>query len=251
LQPFTANLGILRNRYQVPADVLKSQNEPANYRRAQEKAHVEGMSQGVALALVAGNDAAAPEKIDGLQNTAPWNTLTANYVYNVGGASNLRSAWLMNPGMANVHLVHPKFDANAGISRVDKGEVFVAASGTDANASGNRWDVVTEFEWTFGIVVQDQRAVKRICNIDSNLSAMTTDLIQNIIRARHRHNVSGDYGWFLYCDPLVYTQLVIMAGDKANVRYSADNPYRIELPMIGDIIIRRMDALDTDETAVA
>jgi hypothetical protein len=55
-------------------------------------------------------------------------------------------------------------------------------------------------------------------------------------------------GWFLYCDPLIYTQLVILAGEKANVRYSVDNPYRVELPMIGDIMVRRMDALDDDGT---
>ena len=56
--------------------------------------------------------------------------------------------------------------------------------------------------------------------------------------------------WMLYCDPLVYTQLVTLMMNKGNVRFSANNPYKIELPMIGDIIIRRSDALDANESQV-
>ena len=54
--------------------------------------------------------------------------------------------------------------------------------------------------------------------------------------------------WFLHCDPLVYTQLVSYTMGRGNVRYSSDNPYKMELPMIGDIIIMRCDALDADRS---
>lgn len=254
LQPYTANACIMKSRYQAPVDALKSEGEKAgDYRAEQENGHMEGMSQSAANTLIFGSNSTAPEKINGLANIAPWNDLTeTEYVYDMSGSDNYRSAWLIAPGMSNVHLIHPKGEPGVGLSREDKGEVLVTASDTDSNATGKRWDVITEFEWIFGIVVRDQRAVKRICNIDSSLDEISTDLVRKIIQARLRHNVSAPMGWFLYCDPLVYTQLVIMAGDKHNVRYSADNPYRVELPMIGDVIIRRMDALndDTNETAV-
>jgi hypothetical protein len=249
LQPYTANTCIMKSRYQAPVDALKQEENPAEYRRAQEAAHEEGMSQSAAMTIMYGNDAADPEKIDGLSNIGPWNDLSeTDYVYDMGGSSNFRSCWLVAPGLINCHLIHPKGDDNVGLSHEDKGEVFVNASDTDSGASGKRWDVITEFEWIFGIVVRDQRSVKRICNIDSSLSEISTDLIKKIIQARHRHNVTAPMGWFLYCDPLIYTQLVILAGEKANVRYSVDNPYRVELPMIGDIMVRRMDALDDDGT---
>ena len=250
LQPFTANTCIMKARYQAPVDALKSEGAKAgDYRREQENAHVEGMSQSASMTITYGNAATAPEKIYGLTNTAPWNDLTeTEYVYDMSGAANQRSAWLIAPGMSNCHLIHPKGEPGVGLSREDKGEVLVTASDTDAGASGKRWDVITEFEWIFGLVVRDQRSVKRIVNIDSSLAAISTDLIRKIIQARLRHNVSAPMGWFLYCDPLVYTQLVIMAGDKLNVRYSKDNPYRVSLPMIGDIVIRRMDCLDDDGT---
>jgi hypothetical protein len=250
LQPYTANTCIMKSRYQAPVDALKSEGAKAgDYRRMQEAAHEEGMSQSAAMTLVYGTSATAPEKINGLTNTAPWNDLTeTDYVYDMEGSSNLRSAWLMAPGLNNCHLIHPKGEPGLGLSREAKPDQLVTASDTDAGATGKRWDVITEFEWIFGIVVRDQRSVKRIVNIDSSLSAISTDLIRKILQARLRHNVSAPMGWFLYCDPLVYTQLVIMAGDKLNVRYSSDNPYRTELPMIGDIVIRRMDALDDDGT---
>jgi len=245
----------MKARYQIPVDALKSEGAKAgDYRREQEKAHEEGMSQSAAMTLTYGDNSTAPEKINGLTNTAPWNDLTeTDYVYDMSGSSNLRSAWLIAPGMSNCHLIHPRGEPGLGLSREDKGEVLVTASDTDTGATGKRWDVITEFEWIFGIVVRDQRSVKRICNIDYSLSAMSTDLIRKILQARHLHNISAPNGWFLYCDARIYTQLLIMAGDKLNVRYSADNPYRTSLPMIGDIMIRRMDALNDDgtyETAV-
>jgi len=250
LQPFTANTCIMKSRYQAPVDALKSEGEKAgDYRREQEGAHVEGMGQSHAMTLIYGNAATAPEKINGLTNTAPWNDITeTDYVYDMSGSSNLRSAWLVAPGKSNCHLIHPKGAPGAGLSREPKPDQLVTASDTDAGATGERWDVMTEFEWIFGMVVRDQKSVKRICNIDYSLSAMSTNLIRKILQARHRHNISAPNGWFLYCDPLIYTQLVIMAGDKLNVNYTAANPYRTELYMIGDIVIRRMDALDDDGT---
>lgn len=252
LQPFTANCCIMKSRYQAPVDALKSEGAKAgDYRREQENSHVEGLSQGASNTLIYGSNATAPEKINGLFNTAPWNDLTeTDYVYDMSGSSNLRSAWLIAPGMSNCHLIHPKGEPGLGLSREAKPDQLVTASDTDAGATGKRWDVITEFEWIFGLVVRDQRSVKRIANIDSSLSAISTDLIRKILQARLRHNVSAPMGWFLYCDPLVYTQLVIMAGDKLNVRYSSDNPYRTSLPMIGDVVIRRMDTLDDDTNEV-
>lgn len=243
LQPFVANTCIARARYQVPRDILRAEKNPDAYRTLQENLHVEGMSQGVANTLIYGNDAAAPEKIDGFCYMAPWNDLdNSDYVYDMGGSANLRSVWLLNiNGPANVFMIYPDSEPNAGLSREDKGEVLVSASDTDANASGKRWDVITEFEWMFGLVVNDQRAVKRVCNIDWTLANMSTDLIRKILQARLLHEIGGT--WFLYAESRIFTQLVIMAGDKLNVRYSEDNPYRVSLPMIGDIIIRRCDAL--------
>ena len=250
MQPYTEDLCIFKSRYQVPLDALALEANPAKYRREQERVHEEGMSQGFANTIIRGDASTAPEKINGLQNRAPWNALAnTEYVFNMGGSSNLRSAWLMRPGLTTVHLLYPKTHPTKGVKREEMPKQLVTVTDTDANGSGKRWDAITEFEWWTGLCVRDQRAVKRICNINNTASAVSTNLIRNIVRARLRHNMPGP--WFLYCDWSIYAQLVDLAGDKHNVRYSSDNPYRVSLPMIGDIMIRRMDALNTDESAVA
>lgn len=249
LQPYVEALGILRSRYQVPVDVAMAEADPDEYMLGQEKAHQEGMSQSAANSLIFGSRATAPEKINGLSSRAPWNDVSeTDYVYDMGGSSNLRSAWLINPGMSRVHLLYPKYHASKGVVREHMGKVFVDATDTDANASGKRWDYVTEFSWQYGLCIRDQRAVKRIPNIDSSLSAISTTLIHKIHQARLLHEIGGT--WFLYCDAKVYTQMLILAEDKQNVRYSPDNPYRVSLPMVGDVIIRRMDALNDDTNEV-
>jgi hypothetical protein len=251
LQPYTEGMMEVHSRYQVPMTALDKIDNKGEYVGIQESAHEEGLIQGWGNTLIRGDDTQAPERITGLQNRAPWNSLAqTNYVFDVGGSSNLRSGWLMNPGKYKVHIIYPKNHDSFGIKRTPKGEVFVAASSTDANASGSRWDHITEFEYIGGINIHDQKCVKRICNIDNTLANMTTTLVRKVIQARLRHNMPGP--WFLYVDYSVYTQLVIMAGEKNNVYFSPNNPYKTNLPMIGaDIIVRRMDALETAETAVA
>jgi hypothetical protein len=267
IESYREQLGILKSRYQAPVDVLKAQGTPediARYRSDQERAHEEGMTQGLCNALINGTSAANHEKLDGLANRAPWNAATnTTQVFDVGGTgATLRSAWLIKPGRTTFHLLHPKFHATKGIVRTDKGEEPVTVTSTDANGttSATRYDLVTLFEWWVGWNIKNQKAIKRICNIPITYAGLTTTLIRKIVEARHIHTVISsmrgavnpdrqvEAPWFLYCDPYVYIQLISLTMERYNVRYSADNPYKIELPMIGDIIIRRMEALNADET---
>lgn len=248
-QKYRETLCILASEYQCALDVLMAEDDPAAYRREQEAAHEEGMSQGFCNMLLYGTAAIAPEKLDGLSNRAPWNAITnTTHVWDMGGSSNLRSAWLVNPGLSRFHFLYPKVHPTFGVTRKEMPMQRVAVTDTDANGSGYRWDVFTDFEWMFGWAIADERSVKRICNIDSSMDASDTKFIKKVIQARLLHDIGGT--WFLLTDPYVYAQLVVMAGDKHNVQYSPENPYRVNLPMIGDVMVLRMDALNTGETVV-
>lgn len=260
-------LGILRSRWQCPEDILKAQGEPSQmdrFRTGQERANIEGMTQGQAQALLRGASAANHERLDGIFQRAPWNSITnTTYVFDAGGTgSTLRSALLIKPGQDTFHLLHPKYHATKGIERIDRGSVPVLVTTTDANGTSNatRFDVMTDFEYWGGWNIVNQKAIKRIVNIPVDYASLSALIVRKIIEARHRHSVISsmpgavnpqmmvEAPWHLYCDPLVYTQLVDYTLGKLNVNYTANNPYKIELPMIGDIIILRMDALDEDES---
>ncbi|MHC4371087.1 MAG: major capsid protein [Planctomycetota bacterium] len=262
LSKYREVMGILKSKYQIPEDVLKAQGSPddmARYRTDQERAHQEGMTQGLCNTLIRGTSAAAPEKLTGILNRAPWNAASNDtYVFDVGGTTNLRHALLIKPGRTTFHLLHPKYHATKGIVRIDRGSVPTTVTTTDVNGTANavRFDIMTDFEWWVGWNIANQKAVKVIANIDITYTNITELLIRKIVEARHIHTVVSsmrgavnperpvEAPWFLYCDPYVYIQLVTLAMNKFNVRYSKDNPYKIELPMIGDIIIRRMEALN-------
>lgn len=269
IESYNEALGILKSRYQCPEDVIKAQGtteDMARYRSDQERAHEEGMTQGLANALFNGTAAAAPEKLDGLTQRAPWNSASnTTYVFDCNGTgSDLRSAWLIKPGRTSFHLLCPKYHQTKGVTKTDRGLVNVTATSTDTNATASttRFDVMTDFEWWVGWNIKNQKAIKRIANIEVAYADLNEILIRKVIEARHIHTVVSsmrgavnpdmqvESPWFLYCDPNVYIQLVTLAMGKNNVRYSADNPYKIDLPMIGDIIIRRCEALNANESQV-
>jgi len=265
---YRETIGYLAKRYQCPEDVLGSQGTPdeiAAYRSDQERAIEEGLTQGLANALVRGTAGADPEKLDGILNRAPWNSAAnTEYVFDVGGTSNLRHALLIKPGRTTFHLLHRKSHKTAGIERIDRGVVPVTVTSTDANGTANRtrFDVMTDFKWFVGWNIKNQKAVKIIANIDITYTNITQTLIRKILEARYIHTVISsmrgavnpemtvEAPWHLYVDPYVHIQLMDLAMNKSNVRYSPDNPYKFNLPMIGDIIIRRMEALNYAATQI-
>ena len=247
--PFVEGICIIASEYQVPEDVLAHSADPVAHRRDEERDHEEAISQSFANLLIQGDATQAPETINGLQNRAPWNDVSeTEYCIDLGGTSNLRSCWLMCPGRSRFHLLHNGINPMTSVKRTVKPSQRVAVTTTDSNGSGYRWDSFTEFEFEQGFAVPDQRAVKRLANIDYSDKAGTVDLVDQVIFARLIHGIPGQ--WYLVCDPYIYINLVQAAGKLQNVRYSADNPYRMELPMIGDVIVSRCDALNTSESQV-
>ena len=255
--PFVEALATTRSRFQSPKDVLQTEGPEVSQLLVSEekKDHIEGMGQSWANLIMSGPDEVATpvqNAIVGLANRAPWNTIDNEFCYDVGGSgSDLRSAWLIQPGPTTVHLIYNPHHPTMGVEMEDKGENFVQDFGSTSNPASldvaeGRWDIIIEFMLQQGICIRDQRAVKRIANVPCGATdSPGADLINNVIRAALKHNVGGSKMWFLYCDADLYTQLVLGANDKLKVFMSDKNIYQTVLPMIGpNVIIRRMDALN-------
>lgn len=250
-QQFNEDMILVRSRYQCPADVLEHMgNGASEYRRAQEHIHEKSMQRGWTSTMIRGTAAASNKRINGLSNRAPWNTETTDYCALMGGTSNLRSMWLVNPGLAKFYLIHNPNNPTLGIKRTPKPQQLVDVTDTDANGSGKRWDEITEFEFEHGICIQENMAIKRICNNDYT-AAVTAATINKIIELRLIHDNFLDGQWFLWCDPRMYINLIALVQSEMNVRYSADNPYRVSLPMIGDIIVVNVEALNYDDDLIS
>ena len=249
--PFVEALATLRSRIQIAKDVLSTEGKEVSQAllTAEKEDHIAGMGQGWANLIVTGPDTPQQNAIVGLMGRAPYTSIDSEFTYDTGGTgSDLRSAWLIQPGPSTVHLVYNPNHPTLGISMEDKGEVFVQATVTNGIVTAARWDIVIEFMLQEGLVIRDQRAVKRIANIPAGATQVPgAELMNNVIRASLKHSVGMSKMWFLYCDADVYTQLVLGANDKLKVYMSDKNIYQTTLPMIGtNVIVRRLDALNKE-----
>jgi len=248
--PFVEALATIRDRWQSPKDVLTTEGKDVSQALVadEDRNHIEGNSQSWANLIIEGQSAPKQNSVVGLMDRAPWNAIDSEFCFDVGGTGNdLRSCWLMQPGVTTVHLIYNPNHPTLGVELEDKGEVFVQDPTADSlDEAKGRWDIIHEYMLQEGICIRDQRAVKRIANVPCGPSDTPgADLVNNVIRAALKHNLSSNKMWMLYCDADLYTQLVLGANDKLKVFMSDKNIYQTVLPMIGtNIIIRRLDALN-------
>jgi hypothetical protein len=276
-EPFIEGLMTMRSTYQAPTDTFTTEKPEIGKQllKAEKAGHVMMLNQSVTNMMLEGPTSAGttiPNQaaIVGLMQRDPWMTYDNKFTFNVGGeGDDLRSCWLMKPGVDTMHLLYNPYHPTLGIEQEDKGEQYIPGLGTSEDE--HRWDIIIEFMVQKGICIRDQRALKRICNVPCGIAELPgADLINQIIEASIINAPTGGTmqvtangqvselpsPWLLMCPERLYAKLVIQANDKLMVYKSDNNIYRTKLPMIGDnIIICRMDALNhaigSGETEVA
>lgn len=269
-EPFVEALMTIKSTYQAPLDTFTTEKPEIGKQllRAEKFAHVMMLNQQVTNMIF--NGPATPDQsgIVGFIQRDAYATFDNKFTFNVGGTgADLRSAWLMKPGIDTLHMLYNPNHPTLGIEQQDMGKQLIQGLGT--NNDEHRWDIFIEFMVQKGIFVRDQRALKRICNVPCGVTDLPgADLIEQIINASIINAPTGGTmqakadgaitdtpaPWLLMCDERLYAKLVISANDKLVV-YTDNNIYRTKLPMIGDgIIVLRMDALNHElgsgETAV-
>ncbi len=251
-QSSTAGMFLCGSRYAVQEDVLVHYGSgAATYRRAQERAHEIGMMRGWTSTVLRGTSATNSLKIDGLANISPYNALTTNYCEQLAtpGSTNLRRMWLICPGQSRFYFIYNKDNPTMGVRRTPEPKQLLDVTTFDVNGSGKAWYEFTDFQFEHGLCVEDSRAVKCIVNLDRT-AVVTDELIDKIVTMRLIHSNYMDGQWFLLCDPYMYIKLTLLANKVQNVLYSSDNPYRVSLPMIGDIIVRNVEGLNYDDSVI-
>lgn len=252
VQQVRENIATLRARYQAPQQVLDLQPNPAKARQQQERAYIEAMGHEFSRTVIAGSMTSSPEEFNGfesrytsLSSVADIGTgaADASYVLNNGNTSgsDSTSIWFVQWGPGKTYLVYPRNGSGAGIKKEDKGLVLTNADNTAAAAgiTAQIWAFITEFSWDVGLVIEDERSVKRLANIDSVSSETFTLDEDKIIQIRNNYQTPGTV--FMYCNETVFTQLQILAKDKTNVFWTQEAPFGKPQLMFQDMPVRRMD----------
>lgn len=246
--------------------------EIGKFRWNQDQAHIEGMSQQIASALMYSNESTNPQQFTGFSpyyntlNTS--NAQSAQNVINGGGSSNSNaSLWLVGWGDNTTFGIFPK-GSQAGLIYEDKGDVTPLY-----DANGNRFEGYTSyFCWKIGLAVKNWEYNVRICNLDTTtaglagvsppdlyvlMSHAVTKLPTLTRRASGITEVDspGDPmpgirpAW--YCNRTVRTYLDIQAIRDKNVLLSSKDYAGNPVMEFRDIPIRIVDALTVSEATVS
>ena len=159
-------LGMLVDWSQVDRSLLKHSGQGEKFRRSEDFAFLEGMSQTIAQTLMYGNTTQNPAEFMGLSpfyNTvSSANAQNAANVMDWGGTgSNNTSLWYIGWSPESFFLVYPR-GSTAGLHMEDRGDTVPAYDNL-----GNPYLAFTSyFEQEVGLVPKDWRYGARGANID-------------------------------------------------------------------------------------
>jgi len=251
--PGREEIGRLEARLEVDVGILDMERDKRGFIMRKEYAHMEGLGQQLGDALVEGS-VADGFHFDGLHPRTDSLTITDAFgqsiVHDYGGSgSDLMSIYAIQWGADQVYGVYPRGHQYIGIDREERGVERVLDSSSKAF-----YAYVVRYQWSGGLVVADDRCVRRICNIETagatnNLLDASDDVDQMIDALISMKDMGS--GAILYMNRTAYGQLWKAAKDKTNVYYNVDNPWKAPDYYFGANQVRFTDALKITDGAVA
>lgn len=211
-------------------------------------AHIAGMSQDMATAVLYEDERTNPKRITGLaahySTVSTATALSAENVIDGGGTgSDNTSIWLVCWGPSTVTGLIPQ-GSKVGLVHEDDGIVDVVDS---TGIAGSTYKAYRDnFTWDTGLCVRDWRYAARICNIDvSNLVALSSnaDLVTMMIKLEERIQNLGMGKCGIYMNRTVREMLRILALTRSLYQLSFDTVAGKRLLMWNGIPIRRVDSI--------
>ena len=251
--PVREEIGLIESRLEVDKKELDIAPNRQKFLEIQAKAHLEGMSNDIADALVLGSLATNSASIDGIETRygllADTDGFGQSICHDYGGTgSDLMSILAIQWGPGQVYVAYPRGSKTFGVVREPRGVERVLDSDSKAY-----YAYVERFEWNGGLVIEDDRCIRRICNIESagtsNNLVSATD-VETLIDALVSMKTMGS-GATLYMNRTAYAQLWKAQKDKTNVDYQVSNPWKSPEYWFDGHRVRFTDSLLITESAVA
>jgi len=252
---------ILEARNQIDKNVAELNGNTAAYRMSQDKGFIEGLSDGLADALIYGDISSDPEQFNGLASryySLSGETTSAQVIDAGGTGSDNTSIWLVGWAMDKVFGIFPK-GSKAGLQHEDLGLQDVITS-TTTGATMRAY--ISWYQWMCGIAIADYRNVVRIANVDvsalataSDTSDTSANLIKYMSMAIDYLPPGGGYRPVFYMNRATRSMLRVKLMDKTNVHLSVNDVVgasglsRKELQFMS-IPCRRVDSILSTETAL-
>jgi len=228
--PFSDPIAMVEDYSEVDYALWKIQNDPNQWRQDEDGAKVEAMTQKMETLFISGTVATDPAAFDGLATRFSSSTKRPNGVsstpYNVilngGSGADVVSVWVLEMGKKKVYGIYPK-NLPAGLQIEDLGKHTIEMSDSPLTTRKLMEALRTHFAWHCGLVVEDERCVQRLANIEVSGTDNLFDE-DNLIKLLNRLPGGGSAENTIILVTLdVKDYLDIRAKDKTNVQYTPDN----------------------------
>lgn len=240
--PTEEPIAILEAFSQIDDYHYRLARDKGKFRWSEDVAFINGMNKNIATTLIYGALFTDPEKFDGFATR--FNNLSDPNVLGTGGTGgNLSSIWVLKWDLTEgCSVAYPWGSQTLGIESEDLGYIRVTdAAGLPYMA----W--VTHFIFNIGLVVRQQKAVYRICNIaTTGVSNIFDD--DDLIDALN-YLIDLD-GVVIYVNRTIKTQMDKNAKDKTNVWYDMQNVWGKPTTMFQGIPVKLVEAITDAESAL-
>lgn len=211
------------------------------------KAFLEAAMQEFGRIIIYGDPGADSLEAEGLE--LRYNDLSLANVRSIGGSGDdLTSIFLLELGEMKYKLIYPRGAKGAGIQEEDDGKIRVT------DTSGNPYKAYSyHVKMEFGHSIPDDRAVQRLCNIES--SGETNNFVDStkmreLVFARNHLPLTGRNALIL-ANRDTKSQFDIYAMEKSNGFYQMENITGEPLTTFQGTPIIMMEQILSTESAVA
>lgn len=256
--PYSEQIALFEDYSEVDKSLWDIQNESERWRSGKDELKLEAMKQGVENAIIYGSQATNPGQFDGLATRFASSTNSPNgdstWDYNVvlegGSGSDTTSIWLVEFGVGKVMATYPK-NLPGGLVINDLGETTKEEWDSTDSVMKLRQVLRTHFQWYFGLVIEDERCVQRIANVESTGSSNIFDA-DNLITMKNRLPGMGESpGTAIFCNRTTKTQMDIAAKDKSNGFYTSEDIFGMPVTKFQNVPIYVCEKIVDTETAIS
>ena len=208
-------------------------------------AFLNGMGETQAEDLIYGDNGQDETQMNGL--AVRRRVLNAENCVSAGGSgSDLTSIYIVGLGPQFVHLFHPKGRNDVGVKREDRGlqDWPIISGGVMKTMPA----YVNFFSAHFGLALRNEKALQRIANIESTISA---DTLIEIVLARMNKLPVGCQSVAIYANSDMVTKIDKAAWSKSNAVFPKEDPWGNLVTHVRRARVRQVDAILNTEDAIA
>lgn len=241
-------LGILESSSQIDCAILDIVTPDKNaYRYRYDMQHVEGLGQTAADAFFYGNNASDPNKPKGLAVRYSNYGLSNVHTNGCADAGATTSIYVVQFGPGKTSLLYGRNSGDKVITPEDMGKQWIQSS---VSTGAGIWKYVTKFQMVMGMVVYDDRAVQRICNIGvDGADELQADLL--IWALRSLPDPDDMSGTVIFCNRLGRYQIDKAFRDRPNMFFTSVDQFGQQVDSFGGARIILSEKIANTETVVA